>query len=80
MPFGLSSAGYVFQRNLDSIFGKLPNIIVIVDDIMTVGEKADHSDHDIALTNLLEKAGKIGVKLNYEKIQYKNEAEFFGET
>ena len=81
MPFGLSSAGDVFQRKLDSIFRKLPNIIVIVDDIMTIGEKADHSDHDIAFTNLLETARKNGVKLNYEKIQYKkNEVEFFGET
>ena len=81
MPFGLSSAGDVFQRKLDSIFGKLPNIIVIADDIMTIGEKADHSDHDIAFTNLLETAHKNGVKLNYEKIQYKkNEVEFFGET
>ena len=81
MPFGLSLAGYVFQRNLDSIFGKLPNIIVIADDIMTCGEKADHSGHDIAFKNLLETACKNGVKLNYEKIQYKkNEVEFFGET
>ena len=71
MPFGLSSAGDVFQRKLDSIFGKLPNIIVIADDIMKIREKADHSNHDIAFTNLLETAYKNGVKLNYEKIQYK---------
>ena len=81
MPFGLSSAGDVFQRKLDSIFGKLPNIVVIADDIMTYGEKADHSDHDIAFTNLLETAHKNCVKLNYKKIQYKKtEVEFFGET
>ena len=71
MPFGISSAGDVFQRKLDSIFGKLPNIVVIVDDIITYGEKADHSDHDIAFTNLLETARENCVKLNYEKIQYK---------
>ena len=77
MPFGLSSAGDVFQRKLDSIFGKLQNIVVIADDIMTYGEKADHSDHDIAFTNLLETAHKNCVKLNYEKIQYKKtEVEF----
>ena len=81
MPFGLSSAGDVFQRKLDSIFGKLPNIIVIADDTMTIGEKADQSDHDIAFTNLFGTAHKNGVKLNYENIQYKkNKVEFFGET
>ena len=81
MPLGLSSVGDIFQRKLDSIFRKLPNIIVIADDIMTIREKDDHSDHDIAFTNLLETAHKNGVKLNYEKIQYKkNEVEFFGET
>ena len=81
MPFSLSSASDVFQRKLDSIFGKLPNVVVIADDIMTYGEKADHSNHDIAFTNLLETARKNCVKLNYEKIQYKKiKVEFFGET
>ena len=81
MPFGLSSAGDIFQRKLDSIFGKLPNIVVIADDIMAYREKADHSDHDIAFTNLLETAHKNCVMLNYEKIQYKKtKVEFFGET
>ena len=48
---------------------------------MTYGEKADHSDHDSAFTNLLETAHKNCVKLNYEKIQYKKtKVEFFGET
>ena len=80
MPFGLSSSGDVFQRKLDLIFGKLPNIVVIADDIMTYGEKADHSDHDIAFTNLLETAHNNCVKLNCKKIQYKKtEVEFFGE-
>ena len=44
-------------------------------------KKADHSDHNIAFTNLLEAACKNCVKLNYEKLQHKKtEVEFFGET
>ena len=39
MQFGLSSAGDVFERKLDSIFGKLPNINVIADDVMTYCER-----------------------------------------
>ena len=51
MPFGMNVAGDVFQYKLDEIFGKLKNVMCITDDIMVVGYKDDHSDHDLALTN-----------------------------
>ena len=48
---------------------------------MVVGYKPDHSDHDHVFTNLLQTAKKCNVKLNYDKLQYKqNDVEFFGET
>ena len=48
---------------------------------MIVGYKPNHSDHDQAFTTLLQTAKKCNVKLNYDKLQYKqNEVEFFGET
>ena len=48
---------------------------------MIVGCKSDHSDHDQAFTNLLQVAKECNIKLNYDKLQYKqNEVEFFGET
>ena len=47
---------------------------------MTVGYKPDHSDHDHALIKLLHTAQKYNMKLNYDKLQYKqDEEEFFGE-
>ena len=46
-------------------------MIVIADDIMIVGKKATHSDHDQALTTLLDTARKGNVHLNYDKLQYK---------
>ena len=56
-------------------------MIVIADDIMVVGKQPNHKDHDQALTTLLETARKCNVRLNYEKLQYKqDEVEFFGET
>ena len=48
-------------------------VIVIADDIMIVGKKPSHSDHDQALTTLLETARKCNVQLNYEKLQYKKQ-------
>ena len=81
MPFGATVAGDVFQCKLDECFGHIPNVIVIADDIMVVGKQANHRDHDQALTTLLETARKCNVRLNYEKLQYKqSEVEFFRET
>ena len=80
MPFGATVAGDVFQCKLDECFGHISNVIVIADDIMIVGKKPDHKDHDQALTTLLETARHCNVRLNYEKLQYKQmEVEFFGE-
>ena len=61
MPFGATVAGDFFQCKLDQCFGCLKNVIVIVDDIMIVGKKPRHSDHDQALTTLLETARKCNV-------------------
>ena len=68
MPFGTRVAGDVFQRKLDECFGKLNQVIIIADDIMVVGYKADHSDHDQAFTSLLQTAQKCNVKLNFDKL------------
>ena len=81
MPFGITVAGDVFQRKLDTIFGNLSQVACIADDIIIVGYKADHSDHDTAFTSLLQTARENNVKLNFEKLQYKQtQVDFFGET
>ena len=81
MPFGITVASDVFQRQLDQCFGKIDQVIVIVDDIMVVGKQHNHKDHDIALTNLLETAIRFNIRLNFDKLQYKKtEVDFFGET
>ena len=81
MPFGATVAGDVFQCKQDKCFSKIEHIIIIADDIMTVGYKPDHSDHGQAFTTLLQTAHKCNVKLNYDKLQYKqDQVEFFGET
>ena len=81
MPFGISVAGDVFQRKLNTIFGNLPQVACIVDDIMVVRYKEDHSDHNTAFSKLFHTAQMNNVKLNYEKLQYKkSQVNFFGET
>ena len=58
MPFGITVSNDVFQRQLEQSFGKIDQLIVIVDDITVVGKTHNHKDHDVALTNLLESARK----------------------
>ena len=81
IPFGATVADDVFQHKLDECFGKIEQLILITDDIMIVGNKPDHSDHDQAFTSLLQTVQKCNVKLSYDKLQFKqDEVEFFGET
>ena len=80
MPFGAVVMGDFFQHKLDQCFGKIKLVIVIADDIMIMGKKPNHSDHDQALTTLLETARKCNVQLNYEELQCKTqEVDIFGE-
>ena len=81
MPFGTTVVGAVFQCKLDECFGKIEQVVIIADEIMIVGYKPDHNDHDQAFTTLMQTAKWYDVKLNYDKLQYKeNEANFLGET
>ena len=81
MPFGITVAGDVFQRQLDQCFGKIDHVIVIADDIIVIGKQHNHKDHDIVLTNLLETPRRCNIRLNFNKLQYKKtEVDFFGET
>ena len=55
--------------------------MVITDDIMVIGYQEDEQDHDKAFSQLLETTKKNNIKLNFDKIQYKQkEVEFFSET
>ena len=69
----MTVVGDVFQHKLHQCFGKIKQVIVIADDIMIVGKKPNHNNHDQALTTLLETARRCNVRLNYEKLQYKKE-------
>ena len=73
IPFGATVAGDIFQYKLEQCFGHLRNVIVIADNIMIVGKKPCHSNHDQALTTLLETARKCNVQLNYDRLQYKKQ-------
>ena len=73
MPFGTTVEGDVFQGKLNQCFGQIKTVIVIADDIMIVGKKTSHSDHDQTLTIMLDTTRRCNVCLNYDKLQYKKQ-------
>ena len=50
------------------MFGHIPKVIVIADDVMVVGRMENHKDHDQAVTTLLHTARTCNVRLNYDKL------------
>ena len=59
MPFRATVAADVFQPKMDQCFWHLKNMIVIADDIMVVGKKPSHSNHDQALRTFLKLQGNV---------------------
>ena len=81
LPFGTNVSGDCHQRGIDSIYGKLDNVIGIADDLLIWGNEEDGSDHDHAFQSVLETTHNNNLKLNIAKIQYhQKKVTFFGET
>ena len=68
MPFGATIVRDMFHCKLDQCFGHIRNVIVIADDIMVVSKLQNHTDHDQAITNLLDTARRCNVRLNYDQL------------
>ena len=63
MAFGICSAQEVFQKMMDSIFGELPGVHVIVDDILVTGSTIEHDEKlRLTLTTARQNGGKIQSK------------------
>ena len=78
LPFGVNVSGDAVQRKTDEIYNPLPNVIGIADDIIIWGDK---EDHDAALAHFLQVTRENGLRINFDKIQYKTtEVTFFGKT
>jgi len=75
MPFGLSPAPEEFQRRIDIALEGLEGAKAIADDILVFGTgKTDgiaERNHDDRLKAVLERCQLKGIKLNKQKIQFK---------
>lgn len=69
MPFGISSASEVLQRLNQQIFGDIPNVHIIADDMIIATDTEEQ--HDATLNNVMERAREQGIKFNKSKIKFK---------
>ena len=69
LAFGISSAPEVFQKRSSEIFGEIPGVHVVFDDLIIAA--ADETEHDHILRTVLERARKYNVRFNKNKVQLK---------
>ncbi|RUS91936.1 hypothetical protein EGW08_000338 [Elysia chlorotica] len=67
LPFGLSVSPEIFQRKILELFGALPGVVAIHDDVIVHGRT--RHEHDLNLQNFLSACGKYGVRLNRDKLE-----------
>ena len=83
LPFGISSAPEVFQRKMHEVVEGLNGVEVIADDFLVVGygetQEQAMADHDTNLEAFLTRCSQKGLKLNREKLRFRqSEVPFIG--
>ena len=77
LPFGISSAPEVFQKRANEIFGDIPDVFVIFDDLLIAAESDE--EHEQTLRKVFERAREKGVRFNRNKIQLRvRECKYIG--
>ena len=77
VPFGITSASEIFQKKMKEMLRDLQGVEVIIDDILIHGKTRE--EHDENLENVLRRISESGLKLNYEKCEFrKTKIEYFG--
>ena len=75
MPFGISPASEIFQLRLHEAVEGLDGVYAIADDILVAGTgdtmKDAVTDHDLKIKNLLERCQERNIKLNKQKVAFK---------
>ncbi|KAK0056137.1 Retrovirus-related Pol poly from transposon, partial [Biomphalaria pfeifferi] len=56
MPFGISSASEVLQKRAYQVFGDIPGVHIMSDDMLIAAK--DEKEHDQIFENVLERARK----------------------
>ncbi|KAI4899215.1 hypothetical protein NFI96_005200 [Prochilodus magdalenae] len=77
LPFGITSAPEIFQREMSTLLKDHQGVVVVMNDILVYGENQE--THDQNLRAVLRTVEKSGLKLNKDKCHFsKNEIRYFG--
>ena len=77
MPFGIKSAGEVFQKKNEEAFAGIPGVHIVADDIIIAAK--NNQEHDHILTQVLERVKDRNVVFNLHKLQLRvNEVKYLG--
>ena len=69
MPFGISSASEVLQKRNQQLFGCIPNVHIVADDMIVAPDT--EQEHDSALKTVMQVARQNNCKFNPEKVKFK---------
>jgi hypothetical protein len=69
LPFSSKQSPEVFAKKVMSIFGDIPGVQIVCDDLIIAG--ADSEEHDMTLKGVLLGAKQYNVGFNPEKFQYR---------
>lgn len=77
LPFGISSAPEIFQREMQKIMVDLEGVVCQMDDVLVHGR--NQSEHDERLQKVLSRLEKAGITLNRKKCEFSvSETKFLG--
>ena len=76
LPFGLVSAGDIFQRCMADILDGLDGVICHMDDLL-VFSTVSETEHDKRLRIVLKRLSDAGMTLNYDKCQFSQQSLIF---
>ncbi len=69
LPFGISSASEIFQREMMEILRNLEGVVCYQDDILVFG--TDQCEHDARLSAVMSRLAEANVKLNRDKCVFR---------
>lgn len=77
MPFGITIAPEFFQKVNSQNFADIPGVVIYFDDILIASDTLE--EHDKILQAVIERAKKLNIRFNKEKIQFKqNHVKYLG--
>lgn len=65
LPYGVNCASDYFSKEFTEVLGNIPNVLMVVDDILIYGQNVE--EHDKTLRTVLGRLKSAGITLNKDK-------------